>query len=476
MARSNKSQWDFGELFPSSEGRQVLTVAALTGQVRKLIEAKFATLWIKGEVSNFRMQASGHAYFILKDAEAQLPCVLFRGQEEVDRSILREGASVIVGGDLTVYEARGQYQLRVTHVEAQGIGALQLAFERLKQKLSAEGLFDQARKRPLPAFPKRIALVTSPTGAALQDMLHVIGRRYCGLEIVLVPCRVQGVGAAQEIAEGIELANRWHSSHPERGIDLIIVGRGGGSVEDLWCFNEEIVARALANSALPTISAVGHEIDFTISDFVADLRAATPSAAAEIVTQQYVASREFIERAAQRLANLTLQAFTAKVVTTQAALRRLQRVHPRRQIEFRAQALDEASEALRRSGMLALRERSQALALVIHRLQGVQPSHALELSRHRFHAIQRRFVETGRERLRTQARRLDRTLSRLQLLSPLNVLERGYSITLDGQTGAVIRDASGFQSGQRLVTRLHKGELGSVVTRVTKEVPLEPPS
>lgn len=471
MARSSKSQWDFGELFPTSEGRQVLGVGTLTAQIRKLIEEKFGTVWVRGEVSNYRLQSSGHAYFILKDAEAQLACVLFRGQEGIDRSALRDGASVILGGEMTVYEARGNYQLRVTSVEVQGVGALQQAFERLKLKLNSEGLFDAARKRPIPAFPQRVALVTSPTGAALQDMLHVIGRRYCGIEIVLVPCRVQGTGAAQEIVEAIEMANRWNAGQPEQGIDLIVVGRGGGSIEDLWCFNEEIVARGIAASKIPVISAVGHEIDFTIADFVADLRAATPSAAAEIVTQGYVASREFVARAAQRLLMLAQQALGERLYAAEQTIRRLNRLHPKRQMEAGAQRLDEMIDRLSRAGADAMRDRGQTLAVAVHRLQGVRPTHALAAKRQLLINLSRRLVAASRVTHDGQVHRLDGIIAKLELLSPQSVLERGYSITMDAQTGEVIREAAGLQSGRRLLTRFHRGEAGSVVTRVSSESP-----
>ena len=260
-----------------------------------------------GEVTNLRAQSSGHMYFTLKDAGAQLSCVLFSREEVLHRSVLADGQKVLLQGDVTVYEARGQYQLIVRAVELQGVGALQIAFEKLKQKLAAEGLFAPERKRPLPKYPQRIGLVTSPTGAAIRDVLHVVQRRNPGLEIILAPCRVQGEGAAEEIAAAIRLLNEFNVGlrasglkrriqgwKPVPTLDLILVTRGGGSLEDLWAFNEEVVARAIFESAIPVVSAVGHEIDFTISDFVADVRAATPSAAAEIITEGVFASRQFV--------------------------------------------------------------------------------------------------------------------------------------------------------------------------------------
>src|SRR5216117_1156331 len=311
MAKITKSQWDFGELFPSEPARRVLTVSELTSQVKRLLEKELGVVWVTGEVTNLRVQSSGHIYFTLKDANAQLNCVLFRVENVENRDSLQDGQKLVVQGDLTVYEPRGQYQLVVRAVELQGVGALQLAFERLKRKLQAEGLFAPERKRPLPRYPQRIGLVSSPTGAAIRDVLHVIQRRNPGLDILFVPCRVQGEGAAQEIATAIRLLNEFDAGQASRltgqaghlsYLDLLIITRGGGSLEDLWAFNEEVVARALFESAVPVVSAVGHEIDFTISDFVADVRAATPSAAAEIITEGAFASRQFVAEASDWMA------------------------------------------------------------------------------------------------------------------------------------------------------------------------------
>src|SRR5438093_5153333 len=244
MPKTVKSQWDFGELFPAeprAAPRKILSVTELTGQIRRLLEEQVGQVWVTGEITNLRHQSSGHIYFTLKDAGAQLSCVLFRGEFQVDRSLLQDGRKVLLQGEVTVYEPRGQYQLRITAVELQGVGALQVAFEKLKQKLSAEGLFAPERKRRLPEFPQRIGLVTSPTGAAIRDVLHVVTRRNPALEIILAPCRVQGDGAGSEIAAAIRLVNAFHSSR--LAIDLILITRGGGSLEDLWAFNEEVVAR-----------------------------------------------------------------------------------------------------------------------------------------------------------------------------------------------------------------------------------------
>jgi exodeoxyribonuclease VII large subunit len=260
--------------------RAVLTVSALTIELRAVLEERFPAVWVEGEISNFRLYGSGHAYFTLKDAEAQLRCVLFRNRGRRIKFEPADGLHVMAFGSVEVYAQRGEYQLVVELLEPKGLGALQLAFEQLKARLTLEGLFDPARKRELPRFPRKIGIVTSPSGAAIRDMLRVIGRRFGELHIVIAPAKVQGEGAAEEIAQGLRDLNALGD------VDVIIVGRGGGSLEDLWAFNEEVVARAICASKAPVISAVGHEVDFTIADFVADLRAPTPSAAAELVVRE----------------------------------------------------------------------------------------------------------------------------------------------------------------------------------------------
>ena len=257
--------------------RRIYTVSELSGEIRELFEQQFPDVWVTGEVSNFRAAGSGHLYFTLKDDTAQLRAVCFRSQSRYLKFKPQDGLAVIARGRLSIYEARGEYQLYVEFLEPAGLGALQLAFDQLKQKLAAEGLFDPDRKKLLPALPRVIGVVTSPTGAVIQDILRVLNRRFRNINVVIYPARVQGEGAAEEIAQGIEHFNRMVP------VDVMIVARGGGSMEDLWAFNEEVVARAIAASEIPIISAVGHETDFTIADFVADLRAPTPSAAAELV-------------------------------------------------------------------------------------------------------------------------------------------------------------------------------------------------
>ena len=477
MARS-RSQWDFGELFPAAETRQVLSVTDLTARVKRLVEKEFGSVFVSGEISNWRLQSSGHAYFVLKDAGAQLNCVLFRGTAGVERAFFRDGAHVLLGGELTVYEPRGTYQMRVTSAEPQGVGALQAAFERLKAKLDAEGLFAAERKRRIPEFPRRVGLVTSPTGAAIQDVLHVVGRRFAGIEFVLVPVRVQGQGAAAEIAGAIGLLNRWsargeaggkggQADHPVPRLDVILVTRGGGSLEDLWCFNEEIVARAIAASAVPVISAVGHEIDFTIADLVADLRAATPSAAAEILTQAYVDSAGFVAAAGQRLRQMVRRRLVHAEEEARGLARRFLRAHPRRRLEERGQRLDDLASALARMGRTATKPGQAQVANLAGRLSALKPAAAIARRRRELAELVRRLSGLMQDQLAERKEGVARLGDGLRLLSPVSVLQRGYSITLDADSGAVVRDAAGLAPGRRLRTRLARGEVASVVEPAT---------
>jgi exodeoxyribonuclease VII large subunit len=354
----------------------------------------------------------------------------------------------------------------VTSVELEGIGALQAAFERLKARLQAEGLFDAARKRPIPAFPRRVGLVTSPTGAAIRDVLHVVGRRFAGLEFVLVPVRVQGEGAAPQIAEAIGSLNEWERAHPG-SLDVILVTRGGGSLEDLWAFNEEVVARAIAASAVPVISAVGHEIDFTIADLVADLRAATPSAAGELLTAGYVEAVGRLSVAARRLRVLTARTILTWGQRAESWVLRLERRHPRRQLETRIQQLDDTMAALMRGAGRGVRDAGSQVSSVVSRLLARRPQVVLERDRRRLLEVRRRLaaaVSRHRDRLRSRS---DRAAQSLRLLSPLQVLERGYSLTFEPSTGQLVRRVEGLRPGQRLQTRLADGVVDSVVEQVT---------
>jgi len=463
-----KSQWEFGELFPPEQTRKVFSVAELTSRIRRLLEKDFASIWVTGEITNLRLQNSGHIYFSLKDASAQLNCVLFRGEPQIDRSLLQDGRKVIVRGDVTVYEPRGQYQLRVTAIELQGIGALQVAFEKLKQKLKAEGLFAPERKRALPRYPHRIGLVTSPTGAAIRDVLHVVQRRNPGLEIIMAPCRVQGDGAAAEIATAIRLLNEFNDraaapQQTEGHLDLILVTRGGGSLEDLWAFNEEIVARAIFHSDLPVVSAVGHEIDLTISDFVADVRAATPSAAAEIVTEGVFSSCQFVSEAGARLRQLVRRRLADKADLLRQSRHRLGRLHPRRRLNDALQRLDDLQTSLARCVNQGLRRQQRAWQTLSARLSRVRPAILVRQRREVLEQAERRLREQARHHLREAQNQVETLRARLRLLGPEQVLARGYSITMDASTGAVLRNPESVKTGQLLKTRLQAGELRSRV-------------
>jgi len=439
MSKQSKSQWDFGELFPVEVTRKVFSVGELTEQIRRLLEKQIGQVWVSGEVTNFRAQSSGHNYFTLKDASAQIACVLFRGEDVPHRELIADGQKILLQGDLTVYEPRGQYQLIVRAVELQGIGALQVAFEKLKQKLAAEGLFAVERKRPLPKFPQRIGLVTSPAGAAIRDVLHVIQRRNPGLEIILVPCRVQGDGAGREIAAAIRLLNEFGAGK----LNLILATRGGGSLEDLWAFNEEIVARAIFESAIPVVSAVGHETDFTIADFVADLRAATPSAAAEIITEGVFSSRKFLAQCGERMQQLFRRQFANKQFLLTQHAGRLARAHPRRKFQNWQQRLDELQTDLSRCLKHRVRHWQIALQNLSERLHRIRPSYLIKQRREQLRQIERRLIALG----------------------PQQVLSRGYSITTDLATGKVLREAKKAKAGQKLKIRL---KIGEIISRVEK--------
>jgi exodeoxyribonuclease VII large subunit len=459
-----KSQWDFGgELFPVEQVHRVLTVSELTGQVRRLLEKEIGHLWVTGEVSNLREQSSGHIYFTLKDAAAQLSCVLFRNEPVRHREYLEDGQKVVLNGDFSVFEARGQYQLIVRGVELRGMGALQAAFEKLKRKLEAEGLFAAERKRPIPRYPLRIGLVTSPTGAAIRDVLHVIERRHAGLQIILAACRVQGTGAAQEIASALDLLNEWSSREPKNRLDVILLTRGGGSLEDLWAFNEESVVRAIVRSVIPVISAVGHEIDFTISDFVADLRAATPSAAAEILTQGFVEAEQRCAELRQKLRRCAQQQMARSREYLGNLSSRLLRVHPRRVLQERIQYVDDLQQTLLRCVTQRMRNCSNELRNLQQRLQRVRPSAALARRRQELREWHRRLLECAKVRLARGHHAFANASSRLRLLSPDNVLARGYSISADEASGRIIRSAAEVKKGQKLLTRVQHGEIGSVV-------------
>lgn len=444
--------------------RRILSVTQLTSRIRAVLEEAVGLVWVTGEITNLRVQSSGHIYFTLKDSGAQVSCVLFRGEPRINRSLLEDGRKVLLEGELTVYEPRGQYQLRIASVELEGLGALQVAFEKLKQKLNAEGLFAQERKRPLPRFPRRIGVVTSLTGAAIRDVIHVVRRRNPSLQIVVASCRVQGQGAELEIAAAIRALNRYSSSRErasrlEDKLDLILLTRGGGSLEDLWCFNEEEVARAIYSSELPVVSAVGHEIDFTISDFVADVRAATPSAAAEILTEGPFSSCQFVSQATRRMGQLVRQQFTDRQYEVSQLHQRLGRAHPRRRLEEFLQRLDDLRDRLRRCSASTLRQHRTQCQTLVARLARLRPGLVLSQRREILRQAHARLLEQAHHQLSDKQNRTRNLRARLALLGPEQVLARGYSITTHAETGKVVRRAADAPKGTPLLTRLAKGDL-----------------
>jgi exodeoxyribonuclease VII large subunit len=446
---------------PAKKEKEVVSVSELTREIRGLLEGKYAKIWVEGEISNLRKQNSGHQYFTLKDEGAQLSCVLFKGNARFVFVDLVDGMQVQVCGEISVYEARGSYQLLVRQVQAKGQGSLQARFEELKRKLHAEGLFDSDHKVALPAFPQTICIVTSPTGAAVQDMLNVLSRRAPWLRILIYPVRVQGDEAAGEIAAALDhIAEASGVSLPV--INTVVLARGGGSLEDLWAFNEEIVARAVHRFPMPIVSAVGHEIDFTIADFVADMRAPTPSAAAELIAPDR-------EGLSQRLRELeaSLRMRTTRSLneceqrlthTARAALMR----EPGRLLDSCEQQLDDFAEQLRSAFEDGAGEHESRLREFQHKLALSHPLRRLDL-------LKQRLAVAG-ERLQTRIHReLDRRESVLRpieaavkVLGPESTLARGYSMTTNVD-GMAVTSADEVKKGDRLVTRVHKGTIESTV-------------
>ncbi len=438
----------------------ILTVSELTRAVREVLEGRIGDVWVDGEISNYRKQSSGHHYFTLKDDRAQLACVMFaRSYGAQTRIPLSDGLRVQAFGQVTVYEARGQYQLIVQLIQSKGQGLLQAKFEALKRKLQAEGLFDPERKRPLPPFPRRVALVTSPTGAAVQDMLNILQRRSPWLSILICPVRVQGEGAALEISKMIDYVS---SRAVELKVDLMIVGRGGGSLEDLWEFNEEIVARSIFHSLIPVISAIGHEIDFTIADFVADRRAPTPSAAAEIVAPDVLALQGELLSRRSALDRLIRQALELR----QIGLRRLASMpylrDPRRLIVERQQRVDHLEMRLVQIGKNVFQQRRTQIERMLVFLSAFRSDRLLQAKRGELAALKLRLTRIVSSSVEARKNRVAELANLVRLLGPEQTLERGYSITIDAH-GHIIRSIKILADGDTIRTKLADGEVKSVV-------------
>jgi exodeoxyribonuclease VII large subunit len=444
--------------------RGALTVSELTDRIQGVLETDLADVWVEGEISNLKIAGSGHWYFSLKDDRAQVRAVVWKTSARLIRFRPKDGMKVVARGSLRVYAPRGEYQISVEVLEPLGKGSLQQAFEDLKARLDKEGLFDPRRKRPLPLLPRRIGVVTSPTGAVIQDILRVLRSRYRNLEVLLYPARVQGPEAAPEIVQGIRALN-----DPRAGIDVLMVARGGGSLEDLWPFNEEIVARALADSRVPTISAVGHETDFTIADFVADLRAATPSAGAERVVQ---AKADLVARldALERRRSSALSLWLARVRARVQALT-LHRVFEaeRGRIRTHAQRIDDLARRAE-TGLGRTLERSrERLRRAGQRLEGFQWTRQISERRERAAAQHGRLVTAARTFVERRRGSLDRLAGMLEGLSPLKVLARGYALVWDEAERRLVRTPAEVAVGQRLRIRIHGGRLGATVTAKESE-------
>jgi exodeoxyribonuclease VII large subunit len=447
---------------PQTETRRIWKVADLVGEVRAHIEREYADVWVEGEISNLRPAPSGHVYFTLKDGDSQLPAVVFRRQASLLRFRPEDGLQVIVRGKVSVYEQRGQMQIVAEFMEPVGAGSLQIAYEQLKTRLKQEGLFEQSRKKPLPAFPRCVGIITSPTGAVIRDFLNVAGRRHAGLDILLYPSLVQGETAAAEIAAGVAFFNR---THP---VDVIVIARGGGSIEDLAPFNSELLARTIAESELPVVSAVGHETDFTIADFVADLRAPTSSAAAEIITGALHNVEEHVEQLTRRLQRASryrlMQARDSFArLGVDVSFARLRESFARRQ-----QRLDELRFRLEAAWSIANRSLSEQLHLLTARLQRQDAAQRLQILRARLTTFESRLVRLHQGQIQHDFVRLRSLTRQLQTLSPLAVLNRGYALVFD-DAGALVKNASGLKLQQRLVTRLAQGEIESRVTEIISE-------
>jgi exodeoxyribonuclease VII large subunit len=433
--------------------RVVFSVSDITAGIRGLLETEYAEVWVEGEISNCRLWNTGHLYFTLKDPGAQLKAVMFKSQVRSLKFKPEDGLHVIVRGRLSVYDPKGEYQIVCDQVEPHGLGALQLAFDQLKRRLQAEGLFDGARKRPLPSFPRKIGIVTSLDGAAIRDIIKVLGRRYPNAHIVIRPARVQGDGAAADIARGL------HDIVTLPGIDVVIVGRGGGSVEDLWAFNEEIVARAIVASPVPVISAIGHEVDITIADFAADVRAPTPSAAAEIVVARKEDFCAHIERLGERL--------TGAVRTSIARLD--SRVHQlnRRpgfagwsaRLALRGRHCAETTHALRHAARAGISRRLRTYQNLRLQLEQFDLRRRLGAVRARLVRVDGTLRASVLHRRHDAEKRLNSCAARLDSLSPLAVLGRGYAVVWDESRTHVIRRAVEVKPGDRVRVTLSEGEL-----------------
>jgi exodeoxyribonuclease VII large subunit len=442
--------------YPDTRPR-ALTVSELNHQARHLLESSFMQVWVEGELSGFSRPSSGHWYFSLKDQKCQIRCAMFRGANQRIRTLPREGDQIRIRGKVTLYENRGDFQIIVEHLEPAGLGALQQAFEALKARLQSEGLFDPARKKPIPATPRHIGVITSPTGAAIHDILTVLKRRCPAIPITLYPTAVQGQAATADIVQAIDRAQRHGLA------DVLIIGRGGGSLEDLWCFNEEAVARAIAACPIPTVSAVGHEVDVTIADFVADLRAPTPSAAAEKISPD---QQDWLRRLTEQQGRLgqsarrLLQRLDNQLGHLSARLR-----DPRRELLEKAQRMDELELRLNKAIRDRLDQQKQKTDYLLQRMSAQSPRRTLKTASEQTQQLEERLTLAARHLLRQKDERLQHIAQTLHVVSPLATLGRGYAIVRDDQ-GRIVRKAGDLETGDQITARLGRGSVSAQVTEI----------
>ena len=437
----------------------VYTVSELNTEVKWLLDTQFGSLWVEGEISNFMRARTGHMYFSLKDSRSQLRCAMFRNDNRRVQFNPADGQKVLCRGRLGIYEQRGDYQMVVDQMTEIGVGALQQKFEATKKRLHAEGLFDESHKQPLPEFPKRIGLVTSPTGAALQDALNVLERRYRCAELIVYPVTVQGEQATPSIVSMLSLANR------RAECDVLMLMRGGGSLEDLWAFNEEPVARAIYASKVPIICGVGHEIDYTIADMVADVRAPTPSAAAELVSPDQAALQQAVANSKRRLLRTTMQSIEDASSHLQHLARRLDNHHPSHRLRQRAQRCDELDLRLQRAMQLSVAQANSSLDNLQLRLRNLSPGRELQRRQEKLTSLRARLEQSVNSVFSSAKVHLDGHQRALQTISPLNTLARGYAI-VQNVDGEVITHHEQVSTDTPLELRLAEGELGAKVTRI----------
>lgn len=455
------SEGQLGFLFEQAQSRRIWRVADLVSAVRTTVERGYTDVWVEGEISNFRPAESGHLYFTLKDGEAQIRIVMFRSQARLLRFRPENGMQIIARGRVTIYDARGELQLSAEFLEPVGAGALQLAFEQLKNKLAKEGLFDPERRKPIPQLPRRIGVVTSPRGAALHDMLNILARRHESVSILIYPAQVQGEAAPAEVAAGVRYFNR------SKSVDVVVIARGGGSVEDLAAFNDEALARVVAASQLPVISAVGHETDFTICDFVADLRAPTPSAAAELVVESKHRLSEHLAHLQQRMGratryNLSVLRNQLTELAQHGAFNRIEELLGRRE-----QRLDELTFRLASGFRGSLRDYQRRLEIAGARVRHFDFRRSLATTRIQLSSKTETLVRAMQMQVAEHRARLSQAFAKLEALSPVRILDRGYALVFDAQ-GKLIKDAAQVAPGQQISARLSKGSLAAEVIKTSE--------